>query len=300
MKTKSDPRPQRQPKTALGDGHTGSGRGARPSHGPKRTGQDLRERPKPPINVMLYGQHPVVEALQNPSRRAKTLWLDQAKQEELTRQFEPILAAHANPPAVQWTSRDYIAQTAQGEAAQSVPHQGVMLKCAPLKGLDTQELNKFPAGSLIMALDQVNDPHNVGAIIRSAAAFKAAALLTTDRHTPYESGLLAKTASGGLERLPWCRAGNLGDTLEELKKAGFFVVGLDGNTENGFQQLPTLTNERVVLVMGAEGKGLRERTKGLLDFHIRLPTDPSFPHLNVSNAAAIALYALSARLTVST
>ena len=113
-----------------------------------------------------------------------------------------------------------------------------MLKCAPLKGLDPDTLSNLAPGGLIMALDQVNDPHNVGAIIRSAAAFKAAAL-TTDRHTPYESGLLAKTASGGLERLPWCRAGNLGDTLEELKKAGFFVVGLDGNTDNDFSQLPT-------------------------------------------------------------
>ena len=125
-----------------------------------------------PINVMLYGQHPVVEALRNPARRAKTLWLDQAKQDELTRQFEPILAAHDNPPAVQWTSRDYIAQTAQGEATQSVPHQGVMLKCAPLKGLDPDTLSNLAPGSLIMALDQVNDPHNVGAIIRSPLPLK--------------------------------------------------------------------------------------------------------------------------------
>ena len=298
MKPKQAPRPPQHPKANRNETKSAQGRNVRLSGGAKKDGQGLRERPKPPINVMLYGQHPVVEALRNPARRAKTLWLDQAKQDELTRQFEPILAAHANPPAVQWTSRDYIAQTAQGEATQSVPHQGVMLKCAPLKGLEPDTLGNLPSGSLIMALDQVNDPHNVGAIIRSAAAFKAAALLTTDRHTPYESGLLAKTASGGLERLPWCRAGNLGDTLEELKKAGFFVVGLDGNTDNDFSQLPTLTNERVVLVMGAEGKGLRERTKGLLDFHIRLPTDPGFPHLNVSNAAAIALYDLSARLNV--
>ena len=300
MKPKQAPRPPQHPKANRNETKSAQGRNVRLTGGAKKDGQGLRERPRPPINVMLYGQHPVVEALRNPSRRAKTLWLDQAKQDDLTRQFEPILATHPNPPAVQWTSRDYIAQTAQGEATQSVPHQGVMLKCAPLKGMDPDTLSDLAPGNLIMALDQVNDPHNVGAIIRSAAAFKAAALLTTDRHTPYESGLLAKTASGGLERLPWCRAGNLGDTLEELKKAGFFVVGLDGNTDNDFSQLPTLTNERVVLVMGAEGKGLRERTKGLLDFHIRLPTDPSFPHLNVSNAAAIALYDLSARLNVST
>ena len=297
MKPKQAPRPPRHSKANHNETKSAQGRNVRLSGGAKKDGQGMRERPKPPINVMLYGQHPVVEALQ--SAAAQRPYVDQAKQDELTRQFEPSLAAHANPPAVQWTSRDYIAQTAQGEATQSVPHQGVMLKCAPLKGLDPDTLSNLAPGSLIMALDQVNDPHNVGAIIRSAAAFKAAALLTTDRHTPYESGLLAKTASGGLERLPWCRAGNLGDTLEELKKAGFFVVGLDGNTDNDFSQLPTLTNERVVLVMGAEGKGLRERTKALLDFHIRLPTDPSFPHLNVSNAAAIALYDLSARLNVS-
>ena len=299
MKSKSPSRQQQHPKALSNRSHYGQGRARRHPNAQRSAGQDMRERPKPPINVILYGQHPVVEALKNPSRRAKMLWLDQGKQDELTRQFEPILADHANPPPVQWTSRDYIAETSQGEATQPVPHQGVMLKCAPLKGSEPDQLSTLPAGSLIMALDQVNDPHNVGAIIRSAAAFEASALLTTDRHTPYESGLLAKTASGGLERLPWCRAGNLGDTIEDLKRAGFFVIGLDGNTDIGFGQLPPLQDERVVLVMGAEGKGLRERTKGLLDFKVRLPTDPSFPHLNVSNAAAIALYDLSTRIKVT-
>ena len=256
------------------------------------------ERPKPPSFVLLYGQHPVVEALKNPKRRAKTLWLDQSRRDELSGHFEPLLYSHPNPPSLQWTSRDYIAKTTQGDGIQSVPHQGIMLKCSPLPAIDEHVLHRLMAGSLVIALDQVSDPHNVGAIIRSAAAFDASAIVTTDRHTPYESGLLAKTASGGLERLPWCRTRNLGDAIQGFKKAGFFVIGLDGNSELGLPQLPDLRAQRLVLVMGAEGKGLRERTQKLLDFKVRLPTTPNFPHLNVSNAAAIALYELNHRLRV--
>ena len=258
--------------------------------------QQQHERPKPPTQVMLYGMHPVIEALNNPARRCRILWLDQGKERELTNIFQPILDAHDNPPPVQWTSRDYIAKESQSTPDQHVPHQGVMLRCAPLDPLDEPDLLNLPDGAMVLALDQVTDPHNVGAMIRSAVAFGAQALVTTDRNTPYESGLMAKTASGGMDRLPWARVKNLGDTLEQMRELGFIVIGLDGNTDLGLPQLPSLKGQRVVLVMGAEGSGLRTRTKGLLDHCVRLPTLPDFPHLNVSNAAAIALYEIANRL----
>jgi len=253
------------------------------------------ERPKPPTSVMLYGVHPVVEALKNPNRRSKNLFLDQSRHYDLLRMFQPLLDDHPNPPALQWTSRDHIEQTTTEALGQPVPHQGVMLRCGTLPELPENRLFDYENGTVLVALDQVNDPHNVGAIIRTAAAFDAGALITTDRHTPFESGLLAKTASGGLDRLPWARVKNLGNCLEALKDHGFIIIGFDGNSETHLDQIPITIDDRVVMVMGAESKGLRERTQELLDHSIRLPTADDFPHLNVSNAAAIALYALKTR-----
>lgn len=138
-------------------------------------------------------------------------------------------------------------------------------------------------------LDQVTDPHNVGAIMRSAVAFNAGAVITTQRHSPTESGVLAKSASGALELIPYIQVTNLADALGELHKLGFFSVGLDSEGPAPMEQ--TLTGDRIALVLGSEGKGLRQKTRETVSALARLDMPGAIKSLNVSNAAAIALYA---------
>ena len=150
--------------------------------------------------------------------------------------------------------------------------------------------------SLVVALDRVTDPHNVGAILRSAEVFGARAVIAPARHTAPETGALAKTASGALERQPYLRIGNLADALEELKSAGFVVIGLAGEADEGLEQVLDRADGRpVCLVLGAEGPGLREKTRETCDHLARIPFAGPFGSLNVSNAAAVGLYASARR-----
>lgn len=172
------------------------------------------------------------------------------------------------------------------------PHQGVVIEVEPLKEVWLDDLiGNPPERSVLLVLDQVTDPHNVGAIIRSAAAFGAIGIITQDRHSPPESGVVAKAASGALERVPWVRIVNLARALEEIGEAGFWRIGLAGDS-------PTMLNEalgppRIALVLGAEGAGLRPNTREHCDALARLPITDAVESLNVSNAAAVALYAAS-------
>jgi len=142
-------------------------------------------------------------------------------------------------------------------------------------------------------LDQVTDPHNVGAILRSAAAFDALGIVTQDRHAPSETGTLARSAAGTLEVVPWVRVVNLARALEEIAEAGFWRIGLTGHAESTLAQV--MGDARIALVLGAEGEGMRQNTEAHCDQLAKLPISPKVESLNVSNAAAVALYAVTVR-----
>jgi 23S rRNA (guanosine2251-2'-O)-methyltransferase len=173
------------------------------------------------------------------------------------------------------------------------PHQGVVVEVEPLEDVWLGDvLGDAAERAVLLVLDQVTDPHNVGAILRSAAAFGAAGLVTQDRNSPPESGVVAKSASGALERVPWARVVNLARALEEIGEAGFWRIGLAGDADTTLAN--ALGPPRVALVLGAEGAGLRPNTREHCDALARLPIDDSMESLNVSNAAAVALYAADA------
>ena len=166
-----------------------------------------------------------------------------------------------------------------------------MLETVPLPVRRLSALNDSP---LILVLDQVTDPHNVGAIMRSAVAFNAGALITTQRHSPTESGVMAKSASGALEMIPYIQITNLADALEELHKLGFVSIGLDSEGPAPLEQ--TFSGAKIALVLGAEGKGLRQKTRQTVNALARLDMPGAIKSLNVSNAAAIAMYAARSHL----
>jgi len=172
------------------------------------------------------------------------------------------------------------------------PHQGVVVEVQPLEEVWLGDL-LASAGerAVLLVLDQVTDPHNVGAILRSAAAFGAIGIVTQDRHSPPESGVVAKAASGALERVPWARVVNLARALEEIGEAGFWRIGLTGDADTELKD--ALGPPRVALVLGAEGPGLRPNTREHCDALAKLPISDAIESLNVSNAAAVALYAAS-------
>jgi 23S rRNA (guanosine2251-2'-O)-methyltransferase len=172
------------------------------------------------------------------------------------------------------------------------PHQGVVIEAEPLEDIWLADvLSQAAEQSVLLVLDQVTDPHNVGAILRSAAAFRAVGIVTQDRHSPPEGGALAKAASGALERVPWARVVNLARALDEIAEAGFWRIGLSGDARMDLKE--ALGPKQVALVLGAEGAGMRPNTKDHCDAIARLPISDAVESLNVSNAAAVALYAAS-------
>lgn len=194
------------------------------------------------------------------------------------------------PPDVQVTLAD-VADLGR-LVPHDAPHQGVVIELEPLEDVWLGDmLADAPERSVLLVLDQVTDPHNVGAILRSAAAFGAVGIVTQDRHSPPESGALAKAASGALERVPWARVVNLARALEEIGEAGFWRIGLAGEADTDLKE--ALGPARVALVLGAEGPGMRQNTREHCDALARLPISDAIESLNVSNAAAVALYAAS-------
>jgi 23S rRNA (guanosine2251-2'-O)-methyltransferase len=170
-------------------------------------------------------------------------------------------------------------------------HQGVALEAEPLEPVPIEDLLDRPAGArLVLVLDQVTDPHNVGAMLRSAAAFGADGVIMQDRHAPPLTGVVAKAASGAVDVVPVIRVVNIARTVEELKDAGFTAIGLAEEGEKPLSQLKTTGD--IALLLGAEGEGLRRLVRDTCHWLARLPTNPRFASLNVSNAAAVALYEL--------
>lgn len=230
----------------------------------------------------LWGKHAVEAALLNPDRQHRKLWATHEGIESLDGELP------ANFP-LEYASALDLARLVPRDA----PHQGLVLECEPLDGLHLDEVLDAVSGRPIIVLDQVTDPHNVGAILRSAAAFDACAIVTQDRHAPPESGALARSASGALEIVPWVRVVNLARALEEIAEAGYWRIGLAGEAEMTLAE--ALPKGPVALVLGAEGDGLRQNIAAHCDTLARLPISEAMESLNVSNAAAIALYAVATR-----
>ncbi|MGN6377153.1 MAG: 23S rRNA (guanosine(2251)-2'-O)-methyltransferase RlmB [Sphingomonas sp.] len=226
----------------------------------------------------FWGRHAVIAALANPARTVRKLWG--------TRE---ALAALDLPPVIPVTYAD-VADLGRLVPADA-PHQGLVAEVDPLDEIWLGDLleQRGEARRPLIVLDQVTDPHNVGAILRSAAAFDALGIVTQDRHAPPESGVVARAASGALELVPWVRVVNLARALDEIAEADFWRIGLTGNTQTPLAE--ALGSPHVALVLGAEGEGMRQNTEAHCDVLARLPISPRVESLNVSNAAAIALYA---------
>ena len=227
-------------------------------------------------SLWLYGHHAVVAALQNPNR--EKILLKMTKESVLP---EKIIGR----TNVQIVSRQEI----DSLSGQNAVHQGLALQVKPLppKTLD-EILENIPNKAVILILDQVTDPHNIGAILRSAAAFDASAGIIPDACAPEESAVLAKSACGALEIVPLVRVTNLVRTMQQLKNAGFWCLGLDGYAKEYIsdKKLPA----RTAFILGSEGDGMRRLTAENCDYTIKLPISDRMESLNVSNAAAVALY----------
>ena len=226
----------------------------------------------------------MLAALANPERTVRKMWA--------TRE---ALVGLDIPPVIPITYADVadLGRLVPSDA----PHQGLIIEVEPLEDIWLGDLLEQGQGEddrrPLVVLDQVTDPHNVGAILRSAAAFDALGIITQDRHSPPESGSVARTASGALEIVPWVRVVNLSRALGEIAEAGFWRVGLAGEATETLDKV--IGAARVALVLGAEGEGMRHNTTQHCDQLARLPISPRIESLNVSNAAAIALYAMAVR-----
>ena len=231
--------------------------------------------------VILYGWHTVAAALANPQRQIRKLWLtgnaarrladdniDTRVPAEIVR--PGLIDARLGPDAV---------------------HQGLLAEADPLPSPD---IDSLPLEGIVLVLDQITDPHNVGAIMRSAAAFAVKAIVTTARHSPEATGVLAKSASGALELVPLVTVQNLARALTEMNERGFLTVGLD--SEGGENLGAVALRQPLALVLGAEGKGLRQLTRDTCTVVARLDMPGEIKSLNVSNAAVLALYIGASRL----
>ena len=263
----SDRSPERSPERSPG----------RPSDRPSN-----QFRPKHSDSVFLYGRNSVEAALANPERECVRLFASERAASALDKALSERVAMLSMPGPEMFS----------GLIPADAPHQGLVLEVRPLPGQSIEDMQPLEGRkNIILMLDQVTDPQNVGACLRSAAAFGARALITQDRNSPMESGALARASAGGLEVTPWLRVANLAQTLEALREMGYWHVGLDGSTKQTLKQVSL--GDNIVIVMGSEGKGLRPLVQKSCDMIAKIPMSGPIESLNVSNAAAIALYQLT-------
>lgn len=232
--------------------------------------------------VTIYGRHAVMSALANPMRKIIKVFC-------LKENLNEIKGKIAD---------NKIAVTERRELDKMLPadavHQGFTAVAEPLSGMSIEEVCFLAAekdNCRLLVLDQVTDPQNIGAIIRSCAAFGSMALVVQDKNSPQESGAMLKAAAGTFENMPICRVTNLSRALEQMKKAGFWVVGMDGYAKTDIDKLDK--KGKLAVVMGSEGKGMRRLIEESCDITVRLPIAENVESLNVSTAAAIVLYELS-------
>lgn len=237
--------------------------------------------------VWLFGLHAVRDALLNPAREKLRLVLTKNAFDKLE---QAVAQSGVEPEIVD--PRKFDVPIDEGSV-----HQGAALEVKPLNWGSLADVAISGEGApLVVLLDRVTDPHNVGAVLRSAEVFGARAVIAPRHHSAPETGALAKTASGALERQPYLRVGNLSDAMIELREMGYILLGLEGEAELTVAQAVVQAKGRpIALVMGAEGPGLREKTRETCDHLVRIPFTGGFGSLNVSNAAAVALYAVSQR-----
>ena len=240
----------------------------------------------PPDTLWLYGHHAVTAALYNPDRR-KHRFIGTTKAVE---SIEIPSEIAKSIPSLEILDRVDIDRICGEDAV----HQGLALLVSPLDNLFVEDIiqrTREQATSTILVLDQASDPRNIGAVMRSARAFGADAIIVQDRNSPPETGTMAKAASGALETIPLVRATNLARALWALKDADYWVSGLDGYAETSIDDADI--SEKCVIVLGAEGTGLRRLTRETCDQTVKIPINPDAESLNLSNAAAIALFALT-------
>lgn len=245
-------------------------RKSKPAHTPKN----------PSKAYWLYGFHACSAVLASPTRKVERILAT------------PNTAARLQVDA----ARHPKVEVMEGRAMEvllprDAVHQGLALLVQPKQELSLEEFLATNPEAPLVLLDQVTDPHNAGAILRSAAAFDAAAVIATERNSPETSGTLAKAASGAMEVVPFIHVVNLAQAIEKIKEAGYWVAGLDGEAKQTIAEAKL--NRKTALVLGAEGKGLRRLTAERCDLLVRLPISEKMESLNVSNAAAVALYALT-------
>ncbi len=248
-------------------------------HQPRPTNTGFgKKKPKSDGNEnLLYGLHSVIAGLNNPKRKFKSLYATQNTADKVE-----SLAKERGINLEILTGRDL-----ENICGQGTVHQGIVGKVYPLPALDIRDIE--PQG-LVVVLDQLTDPHNVGAILRTAAAFNVQAIVTQDRNSPQGSAILAKTASGGMEHVPIIEVTNLARAMDQLKKINFTLIGLDSEADQAMADINIPLP--LAIVLGAEGKGLRHKTRQNCDLMARLDMPGQIKSLNVSNAAAICLYAL--------
>ncbi|MFZ4761587.1 MAG: 23S rRNA (guanosine(2251)-2'-O)-methyltransferase RlmB [Alphaproteobacteria bacterium] len=246
-----------------------------------------------PLDHLIYGQHAIEAAWCNSKRRIDSLYITEDSLKGLLPFIEKAIALNIKRPTPQIVSNQELNRILPPQAV----HQGMAIKALPLEQPNLDDIirrTQIGKSCRLLILDQVTDPHNIGAIMRSAAAFNATSIIVQSRHAPPITAVLAKAACGAVEMVDYIDVVNLSRTIEELKENGFMAVGMDGNTTQEINVLYTYNPapEKIAMVLGAEGTGMRRLVKESCDILIKLPSNPQMPSVNVSNAAAIGLFVL--------